>query len=54
MDLSGNRADEAFRAEIRQFIAESLPADLKSKVERGVRLHAGDSQRWHQILAKKG
>lgn len=54
MDLSGNRADEAFRAEVRQFIAENLPADLKKKVESGVRLHAEDSQRWHQILAKKG
>lgn len=54
MDLSGNRADEAFRAEVRQFIVENLPADLKQKVESGVRLHAADSQRWHQILAKKG
>jgi alkylation response protein AidB-like acyl-CoA dehydrogenase len=54
MDLSGNRADEAFRTEVRQFIAENLPADLKKKVESGVRLHAEDSQRWHQILAKKG
>jgi alkylation response protein AidB-like acyl-CoA dehydrogenase len=54
MDLSGNRADEAFRAEVRHFIAENLPADLKKKVESGVRLHAEDGQRWHQILAKKG
>ena len=54
MDLSGNRADEDFRAEVRQFIAGNLPADLKKKVESGIRLHAEDSQRWHQILAKKG
>jgi alkylation response protein AidB-like acyl-CoA dehydrogenase len=54
MDLSGNRADEAFRHEVRAFIAANLPADLKAKVESGVRLHAVDSQRWHQILAKRG
>lgn len=54
MDLSGNHADEAFRADVRRFIAENLPADLKKKVEGGIRLHAEDSQRWHQILAKKG
>jgi alkylation response protein AidB-like acyl-CoA dehydrogenase len=54
MDLSGNRADEAFRAEVRQFIAQNLPADLLKKVEAGIRLHAADGQRWHKILAQKG
>jgi len=54
MDLSFSDADRAFQAEVRQFIAEAYPADLKAKMERGEELRKEDFIRWQQIVNAKG
>ena len=54
MDLSFSDADRAFQAEVRQFIAEAYPADLKAKMERGEELRKEDYIRWQQIVNAKG
>ena len=46
---------EAFRAELRAFLRESLPADIRAKVaEERMDLPKEDQRRWHKILLKKG
>jgi len=47
-------ADEAFRQEVRAFIAENLPEDVRRKVLSGVKVQKDDYMRWHRALAKKG
>lgn len=53
MDLSFTPEEEAFREEVRSFIADNYPAKLK---EVGGREDLGkdDMLAWHQILGKKG
>lgn len=46
--------DEAFKNEVRGFLAEALPEDIASKVRLGKHLGKEDHQRWQHILAKKG
>ena len=50
MDLSFTRQDEAFRAEVRAFLAAELPADIGSNVLLGRRLRKDDMVRWQKIL----
>jgi alkylation response protein AidB-like acyl-CoA dehydrogenase len=54
MDLRESAADRAFRDEVRSFIAQNLPKDLKERSNAGLRMHVEDGQRWHQILAAHG
>jgi alkylation response protein AidB-like acyl-CoA dehydrogenase len=54
VDLSFSDADRAFQAEIRQFLAENYPADLKAKMDRGEELKKEDYVRWQKIVAAKG
>ncbi|MFC4931287.1 acyl-CoA dehydrogenase family protein [Massilia sp. GCM10023247] len=54
MDLNYSAGDEAFRTEVRAFLATSLPADLQHKVRQHLRLSKDDFVRWHKILAAKG
>jgi alkylation response protein AidB-like acyl-CoA dehydrogenase len=54
MELKLSEQDEAFRHEVRTFIADSLPADIKRKVETGKRLHKKDYVAWQKILFVKG
>jgi hypothetical protein len=54
MDLKESASDRAFREEVRAFIAQNLPQDLKDKSEAGLRMHVHDGQRWHKILAAHG
>ena len=53
MDMSFSPADLAFRDEVRAFIAESYPAELKDKRKRS-ELSRDDFLRWHKVLHKKG
>ena len=46
MDLRFTADEQAFRAKIRAFTAENLPADIKDKVDRGIELSRDDFQRW--------
>jgi len=54
MDLNFTPAEQAFREEIRGWVAANLPADISHKVHNALRLSKGDLQRWAQILGKKG
>ena len=54
MDLNFTPEELAFRAEIRQWVAESLPKDLSHKVLNSLRLSRDDMQRWAKILGSKG
>ena len=54
MELRLSEPDEAFRQEVRAFIAENLPADIKRKVETGRRLDRQDYVIWQKILHARG
>ena len=44
----------AFQEEVREFLQNEFPADLKAKVDASVRLDKDDMVRWQKILFKKG
>jgi alkylation response protein AidB-like acyl-CoA dehydrogenase len=54
MDLNFTPEEQAFRQQIRQWVAENLPRDISDKVHQGLRLTREDMQRWARILGKKG
>jgi alkylation response protein AidB-like acyl-CoA dehydrogenase len=54
MDLEYSKEELAFRAEVRGWLANNLPADLRDKVARYAHLSRDDLLRWHRILAAKG
>ena len=47
-------AEEAFRAEVRAFLAAKLPARLSDKVREGKRLSKADHESWHAALQERG
>jgi len=54
MNLDFSPEDLAFRDEVRAFIAENYPAELRAKVDEGDEMAKEDFLSWHRILAKKG
>ncbi|WP_298687575.1 acyl-CoA dehydrogenase family protein [uncultured Sphingomonas sp.] len=54
MDLNFTSEEEAFRAEVRLFLAEQLPARIADKVRTGKRLTKADMVEWHAILNARG
>ncbi|MBL8318876.1 MAG: acyl-CoA dehydrogenase family protein [Burkholderiaceae bacterium] len=54
MDLNFTPEEQAFRLQIRQWVAESLPKDISHKVHHALRLSRDDMQRWARILGAKG
>jgi alkylation response protein AidB-like acyl-CoA dehydrogenase len=54
MDLSYSPGELAFREEVRQWLAASLPASLRKKVTGYLPLAREDYVRWHKILAARG
>ena len=54
MDLAFTAEEQKFRADIRAWVKESLPADISHKVHNALRLTREDMQRWAKILGKKG
>jgi alkylation response protein AidB-like acyl-CoA dehydrogenase len=54
MDLNYSPEEQAFREEVRVWLRENLPADLREKVSAYDHLGKDDLQRWHRILAKQG
>jgi alkylation response protein AidB-like acyl-CoA dehydrogenase len=54
MDLNYSAGDEAFRATVRGFLVQHLPADLQEKVRSHRRLKREDYVRWHKIVAQQG
>src|SRR5882762_272193 len=54
MDLNFTPEEQTFRAQIRAWVAESLPKDISEKVHNALRLSKDDLQRWAKILGAKG
>ena len=54
MDLEFTDELRNFQQEVRAFIEERLPVDLRKKVERFLKLGKEDYLRWQDVLAEKG
>jgi len=54
MDLNYSAEELAFRDEVRSWLADNVPADLRKKVLDYEELSKADLVRWHKILAAKG
>ena len=54
MDLNYSPEETAFRDDVRGWLDQNLPADLRDKVLNYKELSKDDLERWHKILAKKG
>ncbi|MAN63303.1 MAG: pimeloyl-CoA dehydrogenase large subunit, partial [Parvibaculum sp.] len=54
MDLSLKPEDDAFRAEVRSFLEDALPQDVKEAPSVGVAIEKPLLKKWHKILADKG
>ena len=54
MDLKFTTEEEAFRAEVRAFLADKLPLRLSSKVKGGQILAKADMEEWHAVLNEHG
>lgn len=54
MDLNYTDEQQAFRAEVRDWLADALPRELSEKVRLGKRLTKDDSERWHGLLNARG
>ncbi len=54
MDLSFTEQDEAFRAEVRLFLREHLPADLARREAQGFHLDRAEIADWHRLLYRRG
>ncbi len=54
MDLAFSDSDRAFRDEVRAFIRDNLPDDIRDKVENDLHLEKDDYVRWQRALAARG
>ena len=54
MNADFTAEEKAFQQEVRDFLRNEFPADLKAKVDASVRLTKDDLVRWQKILYKKG
>ena len=54
MDLSYSAEELAFRDQVRAWLRENLPQDLRDKVGANEHLSKEDLLRWHRILARQG
>jgi alkylation response protein AidB-like acyl-CoA dehydrogenase len=54
MDLSYSPEEQAFEAEVREFLATQLPEDVSRRVLARQEITREDMARWHAILNEKG
>jgi alkylation response protein AidB-like acyl-CoA dehydrogenase len=54
MDLNFTADELAFRSEVREFAAQSLPPDIRHKVINGLILERDDYIRWQRVLHERG
>src|SRR5438105_3107006 len=54
MDLRFSPEEIAFREEVRAFIQDNLPDDIREKLQLGHKTEKPDIVRWQRILNKKG
>ena len=54
MNLDPNETEQAFRTEVRAFVEQSLPDDIRQTVLNGRELGKDDYLRWQRILHQRG
>jgi len=54
MDLNFTPEESAFRQQVRSFMQEKLPADIRRKVLGGLIVERDDYVRWQRILHAQG
>jgi alkylation response protein AidB-like acyl-CoA dehydrogenase len=54
MDLSFSPEELAFREEVRDFIANDIPAPLKAKADGDLHFEHHEMMEWHKVLYRKG
>ena len=54
MNFEYSAEEQAFRAQVRQFLKEKLPKHISETILQHKRLHREDLIRWHKILAVQG
>ena len=54
MDLSFTPEQQAFRKEVRSWIAQAMPPEMKRKADAGASFHQDETMEWHRILYAKG
>lgn len=54
MDLNFTPEEEAFREEVRAFMRDAMPPDIRETIEAGERVNAEHIVRWQRILHAKG
>jgi alkylation response protein AidB-like acyl-CoA dehydrogenase len=54
MDLSYSPEEQAFEAEVRDFLSAHLPEDISRRVLARQEITREDMERWHAILNEKG
>ena len=54
MDLSYSPEQLAFRDEVRTWIAEAMPPEMKRKADAGASFSHAETMEWHKILYQKG
>lgn len=54
MDINLTEEELAFQHEVRQFLADNYPADIRRKREQGVALSKEEMVRWQKILNDRG
>ena len=54
MEMSFSAQDEAFRAEVKAFLAAKLPKDVASKVHNGFHITRPEIMAWHEALHEQG
>ena len=54
MDLSFTAEENAFRKEVREFVAAKLPKDIRDRILEGKKQRHEDYKRWHRLLHERG
>ncbi|MBI5258948.1 MAG: acyl-CoA dehydrogenase family protein [Burkholderiales bacterium] len=54
MNLEYTAEEQAFREEVRRFVAEQVPEDVRHKVKNSLRLEREDFLRWQRALHARG
>ena len=52
MNLSFSDEDLKFQSEVRSFIKDNYPADIKEKMDNGIPVSKDDIVTWQKILSK--
>ncbi len=54
MDMSFSAEDLAFRDEVRSWLSEAMPENIRAKAESGAEYEFAETRQWHAILYEKG